>query len=124
MFGGSTGELALIFLLCLLVFGPERLPALARNLGKFIRRSRLLLQSTWNQLEEEIDREDKADRRRRSADALGLSSPHPCPMRRKRTAPVGRAGRRRDGTNAMIGKTTAELPLPVRTCRSAGEQPC
>jgi len=71
MFGGSSGELALIFLLCLLVFGPERLPVLARNLGKLIRRSRLLLQSTWKQLEEEIDREEKADRRRVAADVLG-----------------------------------------------------
>jgi len=71
VFGGSSGELALIFLLCLLVFGPERLPALARNLGKFVRRSRLLLQSVWSQLEEEIDREEKADRQRASADALG-----------------------------------------------------
>lgn len=71
MIGGSSGELALIFLLCLLVFGPERLPSLARNLGKLLRRSRLLVQSTWNQLEEEIDREEKASRQRAAADALG-----------------------------------------------------
>lgn len=70
MFGGSTGELALIFLLALLVFGPERLPGLARNLGKLVRSSRVLVQSVWRQLEEEIDRGEKAEKNKAAAVAL------------------------------------------------------
>ncbi len=70
MFGGSTGELALIFLLALLVFGPERLPGLARNLGKLVRSSRMLVQSVWRQLEEEIDRGEKTEKNKAAAVAL------------------------------------------------------
>ncbi len=70
MFGGSSGELALIFLLALLVFGPERLPGLAHNLGKLVRRSRLLLQSVWNELEDEIDRGEKTRQHRAAAAGL------------------------------------------------------
>lgn len=70
MFSGSTGELALIFLLTLLIFGPERLPGLARNLGKLIRRSKILTQSLWSQLEEEIDRGEKHSRVSTAAAAL------------------------------------------------------
>lgn len=58
MFGGSTGELTLIFILALLLFGPERLPVIARNLGKLIRGSKLMFQSLWSELEEEIDRDE------------------------------------------------------------------
>lgn len=80
MFGGSSGELALIFLLALLVFGPERLPGLARNLGKLVRSSRVLVQSVWRQLEEEIDRGEKAEKNKVAAVALaqdGEASGHP-----------------------------------------------
>ena len=70
MFGGSSGELALIFLLALLVFGPERLPGLARNLGKLVRSSRVLVQSVWRQLEEEIDRGEKTENNKAAAVAL------------------------------------------------------
>lgn len=70
MFGGSSGELALIFLLMLLVFGPERLPGLARNLGKLVRSSRVLVQSVWRQLEEEIDRGEKSETNKAAAAAL------------------------------------------------------
>lgn len=73
MLGGSTGELALIFFLALLVFGPERLPRLARNAGKFLRRSRMLAQSVWKQLEEEIDRDEQQHARQAAADRLSSS---------------------------------------------------
>ena len=32
----TTGELLLTLLIALLVFGPEKLPSLARHLGKFV----------------------------------------------------------------------------------------
>lgn len=75
MFSGSTGELALIFLLTLLVFGPDRLPGLARNLGKLVRHSKLLMQSLWSQLEDEIDRGEKNSRISAAATALDRDGP-------------------------------------------------
>lgn len=84
MFGGTTGELALIFVLGLLVFGPERLPGLARNLGRLIRRSRVLTQTLWSQLEDEIDRGEQDRERKTSAAALAESSR---PIKVAETAP-------------------------------------
>ena len=83
MFGGSSGELALIFLLALLVFGPERLPGLARNLGKLVRSSRMLVQSVWRQLEEEIDRGEKTEKNKAAAAVLahdGEAVARPAPV--------------------------------------------
>lgn len=77
MFSGSSGELALIFLLTLLVFGPERLPGLARNFGKLVRRSRILVHSVWNQLEEEIDRSEKNQKNKTNAAVLEREAPVP-----------------------------------------------
>ncbi len=86
MFSGSSGELALIFLLMLLVFGPERLPGLARNFGKLVRRSRILVQSVWNQLEDEIDRSEKAQRNKTAAAELGRQVQVPGSDRQARSA--------------------------------------
>ena len=36
MFGFSMGEVAIIFIVALLVFGPEKMPGLARALGRAI----------------------------------------------------------------------------------------
>lgn len=92
MFGGSTGELALIFLLTLLVFGPDRLPGLARNLGKLVRHSKLLMQSLWSQLEEEIDRGEKNSRISAAATALQREGADDASRHEAATAPPAVTG--------------------------------
>ncbi|HEX5340321.1 MAG TPA: Sec-independent protein translocase protein TatB [Gammaproteobacteria bacterium] len=54
MLEGSFWELALIFVLALIVFGPERLPGLARTMGLWIGRARAVLRNLSNQLEREL----------------------------------------------------------------------
>jgi sec-independent protein translocase protein TatB len=53
MFGMGIGELVLIFVIALIVFGPEKLPSVARTVGKLARD----LKRTTNELTETIQRE-------------------------------------------------------------------
>lgn len=56
MLGLGTSELLVLFLLVLLLFGPHKLPELARNLGRTIRQAR----KAWNDLQQQLmDIEDK-----------------------------------------------------------------
>jgi sec-independent protein translocase protein TatB len=54
MFDIGFWELVLIFVLAVVVFGPERLPDLARKLGRFAARGRVMMRSLQAQLEDEI----------------------------------------------------------------------
>lgn len=53
MFGMGIGELLLIFVIALIVFGPEKLPTVARTVGKVARD----LKRTTDELTETIQRE-------------------------------------------------------------------
>ncbi len=57
MFGMGIGELILIFVIALIIFGPEKLPTVARTAGKLIRD----LKRTTNELTETIQREIDMD---------------------------------------------------------------
>ncbi|HET7370304.1 MAG TPA: Sec-independent protein translocase protein TatB [Gammaproteobacteria bacterium] len=59
MFDIGLWELTLIFVLGVIVFGPERLPGLARKLGLFAARGRAMMRSLQTQLEEEIKLEER-----------------------------------------------------------------
>ncbi|HZD39014.1 MAG TPA: twin-arginine translocase TatA/TatE family subunit [Actinomycetes bacterium] len=58
MFNVGIGEIAVIVLVCLLVFGPERLPQIARQIGRFLGQLRLTTQSALDQLKQEADLKD------------------------------------------------------------------
>lgn len=58
MFNVGIGEIAVIILVCLIVFGPERLPQIARQLGRFLGQLRLTTQSALDQLKQEADLKD------------------------------------------------------------------
>ncbi len=53
MFGMGIGELVLIFVIALIVFGPDKLPSVARTVGKVVRD----LKQTTDELSETIQRE-------------------------------------------------------------------
>jgi len=63
MFEGSFWELALIFVLALVVFGPERLPGLARTIGLWVGRARAVVRHLTEQIEHEL----AADEMRKAA---------------------------------------------------------
>ncbi|SKB07564.1 twin-arginine translocase TatA/TatE family subunit [Aeromicrobium choanae] len=61
MFGLGPLELALLAFVALVVFGPERLPHMARTAGRTIRDLREHSQRLRNDLESQIDLDLKAD---------------------------------------------------------------
>ncbi|MEQ3635442.1 Sec-independent protein translocase protein TatB [Alcanivorax sp.] len=72
MFDIGFTELTLIFIIALLVLGPERLPTVARTLGHWIGRAR----STFNHLKSELEREavtqDMQERMEKQMRQMGL----------------------------------------------------
>jgi sec-independent protein translocase protein TatB len=58
VFNVGLGEIVAIVLVCLVVFGPERLPEMARQIGRFLGRLRLTTQDALDQLKEETDLKD------------------------------------------------------------------
>ena len=55
MFNVGLGEILIIVLVTLLLFGPERLPEMARQVGRFLGRLRLTTQDALDQLKDEAD---------------------------------------------------------------------
>ncbi|MZR62582.1 Sec-independent protein translocase protein TatB [Alcanivorax sp. DP30] len=72
MFDIGFTELTLIFIIGLVVLGPERLPTVARTLGHWIGRAR----STFNSLKNELEREavtlDMRERMEKQMRQMGL----------------------------------------------------
>jgi sec-independent protein translocase protein TatB len=58
LFNVGIGEIAVIVLVCLVVFGPDRLPQMARQVGRFLGQLRLTTQSALDQLKNEADLKD------------------------------------------------------------------
>jgi Tat protein translocase TatB subunit len=58
VFNVGIGEIAVIVLVCLIVFGPERLPQMARQTGRFLGQLRLMTQGALDQLKQEADLKD------------------------------------------------------------------
>ena len=65
MLEGSFWELSLIFLIALVVFGPERLPGLARAVGLWVGRARAVVRNFNEQIERELA---AADMRKHASD--------------------------------------------------------
>ena len=88
MFGIGTGELLLILLIALLVLGPERMPKVARDVGKVMGE----LRRTSDELREEFLNADRAINK-----ALDVADDHPAAS--APAAPGGASGSA-DGTSA------------------------
>jgi sec-independent protein translocase protein TatB len=58
VFNVGLGEIVAIVLVTLLLFGPERLPEMARQAGRFLGRLRLTTQDALDQLKDETDLKD------------------------------------------------------------------
>lgn len=58
MFDVGFSELVLIFVIALIVLGPERLPKVARTAGRWLGRARQMARSMQYELERELDLND------------------------------------------------------------------
>ncbi|MEW5922485.1 MAG: twin-arginine translocase TatA/TatE family subunit [Candidatus Zixiibacteriota bacterium] len=61
MFGMGPWELALIFLVILLLFGAKRLPDIAQGLGKGIREFKSAMKDTQNEIKSGMKDSDKKE---------------------------------------------------------------
>lgn len=68
MFEVGFSELLLIFALALIVLGPERLPRVAAQVGRWIGRARSIARQFREQLEEEINLEEQKSTRPKPAE--------------------------------------------------------
>ena len=95
MLEGSFWELALIFILALIVFGPERLPGMARTAGLWIGRARAVLRNLTEQLERELAAEEMRKTAADARQALGTSATD---EQKSGTAPDAKSVKRDDPT--------------------------
>jgi sec-independent protein translocase protein TatB len=73
MFDLSFGKLALLFALCLIVLGPEKLPRLAQQLGRWTGQARAMARHFRSQLEQEIATGELQKQRKELEDAVKSS---------------------------------------------------
>lgn len=81
MFGVSFPELALIFVVALVVLGPTRLPGLVRKVGRWIGKARTMARDFQSQLETEIsiDELNRMTEIRSKEAPAAAPSPEPTP---------------------------------------------
>jgi len=77
MFEFGAGELVLVFMIALLVLGPQRLPKVAAEIGKWVGRARRTATQLRRQLEREIE---LADLEAQQKAAPPLNPPPFCPF--------------------------------------------
>jgi sec-independent protein translocase protein TatB len=75
----SLGDSAFIFFLALLLFGPKKLPELARQLGKLMAEFRRASNEFKMQMEEELRLADQAEQQKKIA-AMEAAAPVPPPL--------------------------------------------
>jgi sec-independent protein translocase protein TatB len=63
MFGIGAQEIVIIGLLFLLIFGPSKLPQIARDLGHFVNEARRSIDEFKEELTAEADDDDERDER-------------------------------------------------------------
>jgi sec-independent protein translocase protein TatB len=86
VFDIGLGELVVLGLLALLVFGPDRLPGAASSAGKFVARTRETLAQARSQISENGDLDSV------SQDLKSLADLHPKRMLSSLAEPVEQAG--------------------------------
>lgn len=59
MFDIGFSEILVIFVLALIVLGPEKLPAVVRKVGRWVGRARAMARQFQEQLEDEMDFEER-----------------------------------------------------------------
>lgn len=61
-FDFGSGEILLILLVAFLIFGPDKIPELARNIGKFINDIKRASEDIKTEISREADRKDREKR--------------------------------------------------------------
>ena len=114
MFDFGFSEILLVFVLALIVLGPEKLPTVVRRVGRWVGRARAMARQFQEQLEEEIDLEGRL----RPA-APDPASPEPAGAPTETHAQPGPVGAGEPFEPAQAGLTAPPLESEPPTAASA-----
>jgi len=92
MFGIDFSEILVIFGIALVVLGPEKLPRLARTIGRWVGRARAMARQFREQLEQESDALQRSANLRTPASTPGTPTPQPAPPAPSPPAAAASAG--------------------------------
>ena len=122
VFGIGTGELLLILLIVLLVMGPERLPQLARQWGKFIRVLNRFTR-TWQEISTEINRQINLEEMASASPKPKPGPPPPAPEPDPSENTIAPPDRQQQAASQLDGDLSPETPLPAMAVEApaAGE---
>lgn len=104
MFEASFLELLVVFVVALLVLGPERLPKVARTLGLWLGRAR----GAFNAVKADVERELQLQEVREASREIQES------LRRDKEAAEAEAKRIHDETVGAAGRSIAETEASIR----------
>ena len=69
-FGVGPGEIVLVAILFLLLFGPSKLPHMARDIGRFVSEARRSMDEFKSELTAGVDDDDEDDEKQRNKTSL------------------------------------------------------
>lgn len=114
MFEIGFSELVLVFVIALVVLGPERLPKAARTLGYWMGRARSTVNHLRNELEREAYSQDMRERMEEQMRALGLDEEKIREARDTLLSPedIARARRRPEANEPPAPDAEPPAPAP------------
>jgi sec-independent protein translocase protein TatB len=115
MFDIGFSEIVVIFVLALIVLGPEKLPRVVREVGRWVGRARAMARQFQEQLEEEVDLDrPRTIRPEPVRPVVGVTPASSSPPAAEQTDPV---------SSLAAPWQTAADPLPEAAASSSGERP-
>jgi sec-independent protein translocase protein TatB len=116
----SFSDSAIIVLLALLLFGPKKLPELARQLGKLMAEFRRASNEFRMQMEDELRIADQAEQQKKLA-AIEAAAPKPAAIENTTenfhentiAPPVGETGPAETATESFPTESAEAEPLPI-----------
>jgi len=126
MFEIGFSELVLIMLIALLVLGPERLPKLAADVGRWMGRARAMARQLRQQLDQEVNVDDMLNER---AAAPTIHQPYTPPPATPAASPAAAGEEQdpdtvhRDQPDETLREPAPSTPIPPATASQATSEP-
>ncbi|MGH8317132.1 MAG: Sec-independent protein translocase protein TatB [Steroidobacteraceae bacterium] len=114
MFDIGFSEILVIFILALIVLGPEKLPRVVREVGRWVGRARAMARQFQDQLEEEVDVDRNRTIRPEPVRPVGGVPPE---------SPAAVTPEHTDPSSIAAPWQTSADPPPAEAAASSGDRP-